>query len=75
MSDVMRVKWEIMHNRWWGWYEKNGYTLIAQIGDYDIVAKGNYVCDAYSEEELECLEHIVDLHNHIVKENREADDD
>jgi len=69
MSDVTRVKWQIMHSRYWEWYEKNGYTLIAQMGDYDIVAKGEYDCEPYSDEEYECLEHIVDLHNHIVKTN------
>lgn len=68
MSDITEVKWHIMHHRWWGWYEKNGYTLIAQMGDYDIVAKGDFPCDADSDEEYECLLRIVDLHNRIVEE-------
>jgi len=69
MSDITEVKWEIMHQRSWGEYESMGYTLIAQMGDYDIVAKGEYPCDADSEEEYECLLRIVDLHNRLVEKD------
>jgi len=69
MSDITEVKWEIMHQRYWDEYESMGYTLIAQMGDYDIVAKGKYPCDADSEEEYECLLRIVDLHNRLVEKD------
>ena len=69
MTKAIENPWMIVESRDWREYTDAGYALIAQFGEYDIVAPitdASEDIEAGSSEEYDCIARLVEMHNALI---------